>query len=412
MSNGSTKLVVVAGPLAGAEFPLTGQSTTLGRGGDCDIVVDDRSMSRQHARIEQVDGGFRVTDLGSQNGTAVDGRKIQETTIQSGTRVIFGKVICEIQEDSTAAPAAGATPGAQVPATSPGSGWSDVAAPARPLTADDLLSFGGPTGDSPQEAARKEEARRRRNLVLYIVSLGAVIAIGMFFYWRIEPAAPPPARGLILEVGQEKLVGISSAIRKRGGYRGEPIVRDAEVAEATIDPEVSWIIAVKGMSPGITEITLTNGMTTVCEITAVVFNSARPDRDDVILSDKERLNLAGTNISQAADARRDHPWQALQLYEKADELLRYMDPPPALRDVSRKGVLDMRRAIDKQYERLKDNYMNSAKADDWNGAIRHLQEIKALIPDRNDRRHQRAELFLPHAQRQLERSKRMYSTRD
>ena len=56
-------------------IPHTG--VTLGRGDECDIVVKDPNWSRRHAAIHCEDGSFVIDDLGSANGTYVNGRRVQ-----------------------------------------------------------------------------------------------------------------------------------------------------------------------------------------------------------------------------------------------------------------------------------------------------------------------------------------------
>jgi serine phosphatase RsbU (regulator of sigma subunit) len=69
-------LQTLQGPTPGQVFPLEGNSITLGRHPDCDIVLEAAAVSRQHARILLVDGKFYVEDLNSRNGTLLNGRPL------------------------------------------------------------------------------------------------------------------------------------------------------------------------------------------------------------------------------------------------------------------------------------------------------------------------------------------------
>lgn len=66
------------GSEAGRRWPLDRQSLTIGRADDCDIILPDRLVSRHHARIYWLDGHYFVEDLGSKNGTHVNGQEIHE----------------------------------------------------------------------------------------------------------------------------------------------------------------------------------------------------------------------------------------------------------------------------------------------------------------------------------------------
>ncbi len=66
-------LVVQEGQLAGKRWPLNKPSLTIGRGEECDVVLPDRQVSRRHVRILHDGLGYAVEDLGSKNGTYVNG---------------------------------------------------------------------------------------------------------------------------------------------------------------------------------------------------------------------------------------------------------------------------------------------------------------------------------------------------
>jgi DNA-binding winged helix-turn-helix (wHTH) protein len=76
-SSSNPLLVIYKGALAGTRWPITGDSVTVGRAKDCDIVVLERQVSRHHARIERDTSGFVLRDLGSKNGTFVNGESVQ-----------------------------------------------------------------------------------------------------------------------------------------------------------------------------------------------------------------------------------------------------------------------------------------------------------------------------------------------
>ncbi|MFD5819234.1 FHA domain-containing protein [Streptomyces sp. NPDC127038] len=78
----------------GLLVPLTGPVTTLGRGTDSDVVLDDASVSRRHARIVRTESGFRIEDLDSFNGTAVAGVDLHggAAHLADGTELSVGDV--------------------------------------------------------------------------------------------------------------------------------------------------------------------------------------------------------------------------------------------------------------------------------------------------------------------------------
>jgi adenylate cyclase len=64
----------------------------VGRAHDCDIVLEDASVSRQHAAILVTGGRVQMTDLGSSNHTFLNGRSIQQANVAVGDTVVFGSV--------------------------------------------------------------------------------------------------------------------------------------------------------------------------------------------------------------------------------------------------------------------------------------------------------------------------------
>jgi predicted component of type VI protein secretion system len=92
-------LLVKSGPQAGHTYPISCR-TLIGRGGECDIQVIDRGVSRKHACVlEQEDGSVLVRDLRSQNGTLVDGQRTLEAVLNPGDQFVVGDSCFEYRTD-------------------------------------------------------------------------------------------------------------------------------------------------------------------------------------------------------------------------------------------------------------------------------------------------------------------------
>jgi diguanylate cyclase (GGDEF)-like protein len=65
----------------------------IGRGSNASLILDADSVSRKHARIERFGGGHKIVDLGSTNGTYVNGIKMQEHILRDGDRIGIGKAL-------------------------------------------------------------------------------------------------------------------------------------------------------------------------------------------------------------------------------------------------------------------------------------------------------------------------------
>jgi Nif-specific regulatory protein len=87
------KLISISGPLEGTSFPITNADVTIGRGPSNTICIADPLLSRQHCRITREDEVFTLSDLGSFNGTFVNGAPIKKQTIGHGDMVKTGASI-------------------------------------------------------------------------------------------------------------------------------------------------------------------------------------------------------------------------------------------------------------------------------------------------------------------------------
>ena len=73
------------------QYLLTKDKTILGRGSGCDIVIDDPGISRKHLEIDITDNGVIARDLGSTNGTYVEGHQVPAATLLDGNTITIGR---------------------------------------------------------------------------------------------------------------------------------------------------------------------------------------------------------------------------------------------------------------------------------------------------------------------------------
>jgi diguanylate cyclase (GGDEF)-like protein len=93
-------LVVILGPDVGSRVVLD-RSIETGRDPACDLPLHDDNVSWRHARVEDRGNGvWAVVDLGSTNGTLVDGQPCESAPLKPGHRVFLGKTVLEVQQDA------------------------------------------------------------------------------------------------------------------------------------------------------------------------------------------------------------------------------------------------------------------------------------------------------------------------
>ena len=88
---GTAIIVRLGGGRAGETYPLEHDRLTIGRSPDCDIFLDDVTVSRRHAELVRRDDGYAIADLGSLNGTYVNRRRVETVRLEDGDEVQIGK---------------------------------------------------------------------------------------------------------------------------------------------------------------------------------------------------------------------------------------------------------------------------------------------------------------------------------
>jgi predicted component of type VI protein secretion system len=79
----------------GAETPLT-EGMLVGRLPQCGLLINENSVSRKHAVVEQRGAGWWLKDLGSSNGMACNGRKLTEFELRHGDLITFGNIAFDV----------------------------------------------------------------------------------------------------------------------------------------------------------------------------------------------------------------------------------------------------------------------------------------------------------------------------
>ena len=88
---GPALVVRSGGGRAGETFHPEGERTTIGRSPDCEIFLDDVTVSRKHAVLTRRDGKFVIEDLGSLNGTFLNRHRIESAELNDGDELQIGK---------------------------------------------------------------------------------------------------------------------------------------------------------------------------------------------------------------------------------------------------------------------------------------------------------------------------------
>jgi pSer/pThr/pTyr-binding forkhead associated (FHA) protein len=172
----SMKLTLTLSGRTLERFELDKESVKIGRNEDCDVTIDNLGVSRYHAEILQKDGFFVLRDLKSNNGTFVNGRRIENYNLNDGDEISIGKFTIsfngkgnvQLPEITNPQSNDGEQSEAVPPPGMPGAGGDKGAAPAGGEAGKD--DFGGMTMQMDQRALaqlqREKSSRVRGYLVI------------------------------------------------------------------------------------------------------------------------------------------------------------------------------------------------------------------------------------------------------
>ena len=105
----AVKLVVGNTVSKGRSVSLSKGTVTIGAGDECDLKIDDPTVSRAHAKVSRLDGGALVVDLDSTNGTFYEKSRVKEVVVPFGSTILLGKAQLKVLPEETEVKAEPAT---------------------------------------------------------------------------------------------------------------------------------------------------------------------------------------------------------------------------------------------------------------------------------------------------------------
>lgn len=126
------KLLIVDGPDRGREFPLQDGENVMGRTAETPIELPSSKVSRRHAAIHVSGGRVEIEDLGSSNGTFLNGKRVTRSPVPAGSKIAVGEFVLQVVAANGAARPAGGPASGGRPAAAPVSGPRSAAVPVKP----------------------------------------------------------------------------------------------------------------------------------------------------------------------------------------------------------------------------------------------------------------------------------------
>lgn len=166
------QFVMRSGPTPGVTFPLEGEQLTIGRDSNNGVAINDAEVSRKHARMMFQGGKYVLEDLGSTNGTFVNGQRLAgPVVLKPGDVVSLGEQIVLMYD------AIASDPGATVAVSRKAAQQMVQQAPAYSAPAPAY---------TPPPAAAPSAAPKKSNTLPIFIGIGALLFICMcagFFWW-------------------------------------------------------------------------------------------------------------------------------------------------------------------------------------------------------------------------------------
>jgi hypothetical protein len=164
------QLIMRSGPTPGKAFPLEKDEIYIGRDVANDVVINDAEVSRRHARLTVQSGSYMLEDLGSTNGTFVNGQRVTRPhLLRPGEMVLLGENVTLAFDRTQYDP--DATVIGAGPMTAPPPPPRDVPLPVRETYVPPSMppplepEYSGRVPPSPYEPVVPEETRPRRTLL-------------------------------------------------------------------------------------------------------------------------------------------------------------------------------------------------------------------------------------------------------
>jgi len=171
-TDGLRELVLVVTDDDRRTVPLRGRRLTIGRDASNDVVLDDRYVSGRHCRVEEVAGVYRVEDLGSSNGTRLNGVRVEQGYLDAGDHIGVGRavLVCvDLHGDRSTSRGTGGLVGASIPMRQVLRFLSRFASRETPVLVE------GETGTGKELAAHAvHQLSRRRDKPFVAVNCGAL----------------------------------------------------------------------------------------------------------------------------------------------------------------------------------------------------------------------------------------------
>lgn len=390
------RFIILNTHLIGQQYVLLGPSVTIGRTPDCECLLDQNSVSRHHARIEQSGGRFYITDLNSRNGIQVWNQPVTRAELRHGDVFTIGEVQIRFE---CPAPGQGPAPGPTRIAQAP-TAIGTPAGVARPLTGGDIAGAAGAPFPSPAagaaETGGQEAVQAGRGSALGLALLGILILAVAVGIWVFMTGVGSGARVGKIKKSVE-LIKVGEKCWTRLDFNWDFTNHDVSIEDdsvATAERDGPGELLITGLSVGETTIYVSSSHGERAAVRALVRGLLRDPIDDLLdlqLSDDERIRRGRAFFENGKAIENEQPYVAYQEYRKAEAVLGPLPHKGGLYVEVRSARDRAKKKVDDRLEQLRKEVRIAIVNKNRLLAMSLLEKIMQLIPGESDPRHQRAD---------------------
>ncbi len=408
MSADAPFLEVLNGPLKGTQFRLVGESALIGRAPECDIQLEGvKGVSRQHAQVLITEDRLHIKDLGSQNGTLVDGKRVSEASVPSGSTIKIGQASLRVHGISAST--------AGLPAATPARESSRRLRPSKtrksPPAEAGEHEVGAPQGGAPGQRLDAESimvaaGESSRSFLFTIIFLVVGLGGGLYAVNALlrDTRAEAP-RHWIVWAGEKRVVGVPerfSTWKTEGTTAdGAPLIR-AEEYKGLLSEAIAQVndrnrktnhrglhfLVVIGNRQGDARLHLENGAGKTVRTLDILVRGSRPYDWREPVNPAEAIGKANQLVREARLLQQDgHLYLAMRdlneasdLYGEAGDSDRKRRAWNEAKLLERKLATEMGRAFASALAKAFPA-PNLRQRTDYKTAYRELEDVKRMIPD-------------------------------
>lgn len=440
------RLTIISGNNVGKAQILNSFPITLGRSSKNDFSIADEMLSRHHCSIDMRDNELWLTDLASANGTAVNGKIIDEILLHPGDIIQLGDTTLKLTDANESATISGSPAAKPATKAAPFAEIPEIKEHAPRVTQDGKIDLGLNSSPSEEDIAiqKKNNIQSIKNLAIVAVATIVIVGIGMVIFNSLTTkktqATQAPAVKLerSLEFHYCEIEATDSNI-----FRYELILDHNGVLTAIVDDlSQSRHIDKKTDAPISKELTLEllkkierSGFNSLSDIyedsnkqgewneicitiintkdakTVNVLNKQLPPafsivRDELRDFAETELDLKSINYSKekleqlAAESLElankfyaemeiasDNLFKAILNYSKTIDYLENISPKPEAYSIAFEKKRETEALMEKILEEKEFEIERATNLTDWETAAEYLRELCAMIPDKHDARH-------------------------